>query len=413
MHARRRLAADDPAWVIVGYPRYAPEIVDIITLDDLVFDVAVRNFALVPYMYGMPPFDGSAQPPDDLDFWRRNARWNRAYRPYFWRDIWPILQRPNDYAYVMDRNPLAGGNPHSQDPGGNFDPTELSIPPFEGEDSAARERRRLKRQFLYGVLRKQGQENELYTEPDGHSAPLLFRMPLLCGDNPISNTVPAKFLRLTDTMLFLLRQWADGLFINERREGIDPGPQLRGPGAALDRAALASGLGGSFCPGGEASWIMRNPAIYASAYRIHHSSYSPGGLSQPGALPGGAPSAAANMANGLEPGDLTKYSAVPWQSDFNECTTQTIDITYQGVERARAGQHWRSGRAEGAAHVLVAGPSAGMGERRAVVADGREQCRRPADGDGLERARLRRQDPGSEQPGQGGRGRQRRLVAEA
>ena len=26
-------------------------------------------------------------------------------------------------------------------------------------------------------------------------------MPLLCGDNPLSNTVPSKFLRLTDTML--------------------------------------------------------------------------------------------------------------------------------------------------------------------------------------------------------------------
>ena len=43
-------------------------------------------------------------------------------------------------------------------------------------------------------------------------------MPLLCGDNPLSNTVPAKFLRLTDTQLFLLKQWADGKFINEHDE---------------------------------------------------------------------------------------------------------------------------------------------------------------------------------------------------
>ena len=308
-HARKPpLPIADPAWVIVGYPRYAPEISDVVTMDDIVFDMAVRHFGAAPYM-------------------RRNAGWNAAYRPYFWRDIWPILQRPNDYQLLMDKDAMAGGNPHSQDPGGNFDPAELAVAPYAGEDPAAQQRRRMARQFLYGVLHQPGQENELLT-PDR-----LFRMPLLCGDNPISNTVPSKFLRLTDTMLFLLAQWAEGLFIDERREGIDPGPQLRGEGAALDRGVLASALGGSFCPGGEASWIMRNPAIYAAPYRIRPTAAPPGpvpgALSQPATLPGGAPATPANLANGLEPGDLTKYSALPWQSDFNECATQDIDVTYR------------------------------------------------------------------------------------
>ncbi len=35
-----------------------------------------------------------------------------------------------------------------------------------------------------------------------------------------------------------------------------------------------------------------------------------------------------DFATGLQPGDLTKYMALPWQSDFNECTTQPINITY-------------------------------------------------------------------------------------
>ena len=30
----------------------------------------------------------------------------------------------------------------------------------------------------------------------------------------------------------------------------------------------------------------------------------------------------------MQPGDLTKYSGIPWQSDFNECSTQMIDVTY-------------------------------------------------------------------------------------
>ncbi|BAV51145.1 hypothetical protein MesoLj113a_63360 [Mesorhizobium sp. 113-1-2] len=32
---------------------------------------------------------------------------------------------------------------------------------------------------------------------------------------------------------------------------------------------------------------------------------------------------------GLQPGDLTKLSGLPWQADFNECSTQTIDVTYE------------------------------------------------------------------------------------
>jgi hypothetical protein len=124
-------------------------------------------------------------------------------------------------------------------------------------------------------------------------------------NNPLSNTALAKFFRLTDTMLFMLRQWAAGLFIDEQAEGIDPGLLPPGRGNALDRVALAAGLGGSFCAGAEASWIMRNPAIYSAPYRFRHA------RATPGALPGDPPATTASLEAGLEPGDLTKYSAVP------------------------------------------------------------------------------------------------------
>ncbi|MEJ0074493.1 MAG: LodA/GoxA family CTQ-dependent oxidase [Alphaproteobacteria bacterium] len=316
------IAVDDAAWVLVGYPRYAPEFSDIVTMDELVFDVAVRTFAYVPYMFGVAPFNGSVpSTPQELNLWRAQARWNADYRPYFYRDIWPILQRPLNFQYFMANDPMFGGNPHDTGPRGNFDQAQVSIPPYDGEDPTQRAQRRAKRQFIYSVLRKAGQENELLVTPyAGDSNYRLYRMPLLCGDNPLSNTAPSKFLRLTDTMLFLLAQWAEGRFINEQREDIATLPQPPGAGAVLDRGALAGGLGGSFCPGGEASWIMRNPAVYASAYRINPASAEQSALSLP---PG-------NIAGGAGPGDLTKYSAVPWQSDFNECTTQHIDFTYEG-----------------------------------------------------------------------------------
>jgi hypothetical protein len=323
----------DPAWVIVGYPRYVPETLDIVTMDDLLFDIAVRDFGYVPYLYGVPPFDGAPKPPQDatdLELWRGLAQWNPAFRPYFRRDIWPILSRPLDAQQFMDADPLTGGNPHNNAPGGNFDIADLSMPPYQGEPPADRQRRHDKRQFLYGVLRKPGQENDLYPQPaPAGPGKRLYAMPLLCGDNPLSNTAPAKFFRLTDTMLFMLRQWAAGLFIDEQAEGIDPGLLPPGRGNALDRGALAAGLGGSFCPGAEASWIMRNPAIYVAPYRFRHAQATPGALSQPAGVPGDPPATTASLEAGLEPGDLTKYSAVPWQSDFNECTNQSIDVTYR------------------------------------------------------------------------------------
>lgn len=335
-----------PAWVVVGYPRYAPQILDIITMDETIYDVAVRNFGYEPYLYGTTPFAGTQTPPDPHDekalgLWREQAQWNPDYYPYFYSDIWPILTRPQSYQSVMDFDVFTGGDPHNTTggAGGNLDESVISIPPYDGEDPAERENRRQKRMFVWGVLRKPGQEN-IWNYPFDPNTPkyLPILMPFLCGDNPLSNTVPSKFLRLTETQLFILHQWAVGKFINEKLEGIpvtNP-EQSAMTGTDLDRGVLSNLLGGSFCPGGEATWIIRNPAIYAEPYRIKHSSYfTPGNLNswnpQPLSLPGGlqTPDDAGSMKVGLEPGDITKYSGIPWQADFNECSNQFIDITYE------------------------------------------------------------------------------------
>jgi hypothetical protein len=333
-----------PAWCVVGYPRYAPMIVDIVTMDEVAYDVAVRYFGDDTYMYGTPPFSGQ-KPPDPanakaLGRWRKSAQWNPDYYPYFYRDIWPILTRPQNYQYVFDFDTFAGGDPHDTSSGleGNFDPSLLSVPPYEGEDPNERAKRRTWRQRIWWALRKPGQEN-LYTFPPDPSLPnyLLVLMPFLCGDNPLSNTVPSKFLRLTDTQLFILGQWAVGKFINERQEDIPTTvpEQSSLTGTDLDRGVLSNGLGGAFCPGGEVAWIIRNPAIYSEPFRIRHSPYfsprvlsswQPNPLSLPG--PPTTPQDQGSMQVGLEPGDLTKYGAVPWQSDFNECSEQPVDITY-------------------------------------------------------------------------------------
>ena len=76
------------------------------------------------------------------------------------------------------------------------------------------------RRYLFDLLRAPGEENQFMIggRPSSrvHGLP---RMPLLCGDNPISNTLVSKFLRLTDYQQYILRQWAHGKFYNEVIEG--------------------------------------------------------------------------------------------------------------------------------------------------------------------------------------------------
>jgi hypothetical protein len=193
------------------------------------------------------------------------------------------------------------------------------------------------REFIYGIMRKPLQNNLYFntgkSKIDPSRKPRL--MPMLCGNNPISNTAADKFLSMTQTQLFFLKQWAKGKFVNECEEwGRDKAdctePCSKPPttGVGIDRGVLSNMLGGAFCPGGELSWIVLNPALYSSAYRIKHTKYAAGGLSLPLPVAIKDGSAAPNLAQGNEPGDLTKYIGIPWQADFHECTTQDIDITY-------------------------------------------------------------------------------------
>lgn len=530
---QRFIDVEYPAWVMTAYPRYAPQILDMVTLDDVVEDLSIRDFAYRPDLFGTA---GSFDAPQRIDpqdaaalaHWKAGRReWNPDYRPWFWRDVWPILFRADEFTYLT--NVLQQSNyPHNQQSRGSFDPYRLGVPPRIAPRASAHKQRRaamdqasgrlvesalepalmqldltetasaqvnlddaaqplreaaaafalavcplaesetgaaflarwrktyrenesvpsddyaaaaaalrkavdealstlgrptppssegllkmarvgrpeaemkraeeganpdepleqalrrvfgdfrsgklleraidkaladattdpgaVARQYLYNLLRKPGEENvfQLGGNPASRSYHLPL-MPLLAGDNPMNNETASKFLRLTDTQLFILRQWAAGKFINEVQEGFvdaksvdpwQPYAQLSvGSGRDLDRGVLAAGLGGAFCPGGEIGWIIRNPAIWQGPYRLKadpafysfrqtaaqanknagtvtideaaYTSYAAEDLSQD-----------SDYAVGLQPGDLTKMSALPWQADFNECTTQDIDVTY-------------------------------------------------------------------------------------
>jgi len=395
----RYVDVEYPAWVVVGYPRYVPEILDMVTADDVVYDMGLRQFADDTVLYGtLGTFDDpphiDARDPGAIAHWQASRlTWNKAFRPWFFRDVWPILFRPDEFRWLTDV--LGQSNyPHDQQQRGTFDPYRLCIAPTyfasRAERDAARSPLRLRanasqgeaavetaaqdgaeegpddrgrwkiddywamRNFLFDLLRLAGEENEFKVvdriSSRIHNLPL---MPLLCGDNPLTNTSPSKFLRLTDYQLFILKQWADGHFIDDSAMGwlprdyspFQPYATLPAPttGRALDRGVLSNLLGGAFCPGGEIGWVLRNPSIWQEPYRIK-SNRSISDFYQSAAQANQVPtgnhiadftyamdnplSQDNDFTTGLEPGDLTKSMALPWQADFNECSTQDIDITY-------------------------------------------------------------------------------------
>lgn len=338
----RYAAVQDPSWVIVGYPRYVPQIADMITLEDLLTDVNIQQFGTNQLMYGEAPFDGSKKvdtaTEEGLEDWRINPRkqWNEDFYPYFYRDVWPILKRPNQMQWVSNIV-MASNLPHYTGPRGTFDESILSVPPNTEADPELRKRNEMYRKRIYAMLRQPEERNIFRNKkhPNSQNYNYLL-MPLLAGDNPITNSIPSKFLVLTETQLFILKQWAAGKFINEKLENIQPEPVPKP--AQLDSGVISNIIGGAFCPGGEVSWIMRNPAIYSKPYRIKADvRFIPGmDNSTSGTTPGVEAyyhpnnlSLGSDYAQGLQPGDITKMSALPWQADFNECSSQDVNVSFQ------------------------------------------------------------------------------------
>ncbi|MBV7333035.1 LodA/GoxA family CTQ-dependent oxidase [Chloroflexi bacterium TSY] len=152
---------DVPAWVVIGYPRYAPELVDMITMDEALYDLFVRKFAFDPQVYGVPPFDNASNSPKtetEWRLWHSEAQWNPNYYPKFYKEIWPVLKRPDTYTAVYGFDPFEGGVPHNTGTEGNLDEDVMSVPPQHGQSDDIN---RQKRAFIYNILRKPGGGSEL------------------------------------------------------------------------------------------------------------------------------------------------------------------------------------------------------------------------------------------------------------
>ncbi len=148
--------------------------------------------------------------------------------------------------------------------------------------------------------------------------------PPLYGDAVTFNmnsTDPRNWYAVTKLQYAHLVKWAKGEFELDAKptelawETMSPEQQANG----LTQSALEETLGGPFHPGCEFTWPMRHAKMYSDAhpFRIKHSRNKQEdygiAINSETALKEGGP------LDGSSPGDITKWMAVPWQSDTSSC----------------------------------------------------------------------------------------------
>ncbi|MCA1458772.1 LodA/GoxA family CTQ-dependent oxidase [Bradyrhizobium sp. BRP22] len=305
----RVITIDQPreaAWVIVAPPKYAPGLDPIVSLYDVMREVAL------------------------------DQKWI-ADKPNvtYYEDIFPILSRAVGLSWV-NKEAQRG---HGYDKRGEFRAPEDATPAQPAEQSIgggmtdpesldhgarAGSRMRVDHTFLTsGRLAAPQDDKELRlrivarirkpivesTEADRLAPEVTERaaeaarqanarfMPLLSGDGGRrTEGKPETWLSLLPSQYRNFVAWRDDKFTSGQKptyppiEGIaDPDEQTE----ALQRGALEPCVGGPFHPGIETSWTVRNPDLYVDAFRIDSRRH--------------------------RAGDITKYLSVPWQAGFYDC----------------------------------------------------------------------------------------------
>lgn len=271
----------DPAWVLVAPPNYAPDLVGVRTLYDLLADVFVTA--------------GTLTAPGQVSFTA---------------DVLPILRRLCGLQWVNQGFATRYGW------GG---PDDLLAP--------ARLARLASRAAADAEMRQQVWNSFRDLDRDGRSP---VPWPWLYGDAMDSRAAsPRQHLALSGLQQRALWRWARGDFVADHVPGAT-GPRtleqvpLAARPAMLDRAALTFCLADAFHPGCEVTWPIRHASLYRAPFRIAH---RPADQPEPDYGPVLTPQRALGADGPLHaqgPGGLTRWMAVPWQADTASCRSAYV-----------------------------------------------------------------------------------------
>ncbi|HWT07157.1 MAG TPA: LodA/GoxA family CTQ-dependent oxidase, partial [Xanthomonadales bacterium] len=269
-------------------PNYGPDIVTPQTMYDVLYDT----------------FAGNSLP----------SASSKTWTPSFRNDILPLLQQMVDAQWVNAGflNAFGWEAPNDFTRADLID--RLSKPkPAHGDDP-------------YRELRVQ-LFNQLRVPPAS---------PAMTGQNPIAwpplygdafgnyYNSPRVYFNVTATKYKLFQRWSEGDFNDDLNESdghvarFEELP-LEAQPSTLDMAALHWCMGGPFHPGCEMTWPMRQITMYREAFRLRE---RPATLPEPNYGPFISP-AIINLSDGPlfwnGPGDITRWMAVPWQTDTASC----------------------------------------------------------------------------------------------
>lgn len=273
-----------PAWVVTAPPDYSPYVTGFVTLYDVIDQTMMKLRA---------PAISTVS---------------------FVRDIYPLFQRLVQMQWV---------NYGSFVQNGWGAPNNYLAPEYLARLADKSEANREFRNSLFTQFRNPGY---VMMEPQA--------IPQMYGDGMEKTpSNPRQWLTVTQAQYDRLHRWVQGDFESDLAQLAAPTPQsieqlpLQDQPAALDRAALEACLGGAFHPGCEATWPMRQLSMYIDLFRLR---LRPAGepptdygdmLTPEVALSATGPLSASG------PGDITRWMAVPWQTDTASCRSG-YDKTY-------------------------------------------------------------------------------------
>lgn len=270
----------DPAWAVVAPPDYAPNLKTVRTMYDLINDMFVPD--------GMPRMSGVS----------------------FTKDIQPIFERISGLQWANYGFAKSFGHGAALNYGSPDFLAWANSPPQAPLDLNAERRLQIANSFRN-------------VERDGYSPTPL---PWFYGDAmnvppPKSNNANAS---LSAMQLAALEQWARGSFSSDYDPAVQPPRSidnlpLADQPAMLDRAALDFCLADAFHPGCEMTWPMRQIGLYMNPFRIQPADPN---TAQPDYGDQLTPAIALGPNGPLGaqwPGGLTRWMAVPWQTDTASC----------------------------------------------------------------------------------------------
>ncbi|HEX6042463.1 LodA/GoxA family CTQ-dependent oxidase [Longimicrobium sp.] len=279
------------AWVVTAPPNYAPNVIGIRTLHDLLSDLFITN--------------GWLPKPKTVSFTR---------------DIHPILERFNGLQWVNQGFATQFG---WEGPNNFLRPEMLARLSARANpaDLTKDPNAELRRQVF----------NAFRAPTPTNASPLPW--PWIYGDAMERvGTSPRQHASVSSTQYAALRQWALGQFEADWNPDrpiprtLEEVPVAAQP-AMLDQASMHYCLADAFHPGCEVTWPIRHTTMFRSPYRIlQRAANQPEPDYGPVLTPEIALSAAGPL-NAQAPGDLTRWMAVPWQTDTSSCRAG-YDPTY-------------------------------------------------------------------------------------